>query len=65
MLAAWSDIDVQLKRRHDLLPKLVDSVNTYACYERSTFEAITRLCKDAEAIESPAEKAGLETSING
>lgn len=65
VLAAWSDIDVQLKRRHDLLPKLVDTVNAYVRYERSTLEAITRLRADAEQIESPAEKAGLEALITG
>jgi LemA protein len=65
VLAAWSDIDVQLKRRHDLLPKLVDAVKTYASYEQSTLEEITRLRSDTEQIETPAERGRLETLITG
>jgi LemA protein len=65
VLAAWSDIDVQLKRRHDLLPKLVDAVRAYASYEKSTLEEITRLRTDAEQIETPVEKSRLETMITG
>jgi len=47
--AAWSDIDVQLQRRHDLIPQLVKAVDQYAGYERSTLEAVTVL--RTEAIE--------------
>ena len=47
--AAWSDIDVQLQRRYDLIPQLVKAVDQYAGYERSTLEAVTVL--RAEAIE--------------
>jgi len=47
--AAWSDIDVQLQRRHDLIPRLVQAVRGYAGYERATFEAITAL--RAEAVD--------------
>jgi LemA protein len=65
VLAAWSDIDVQLKRRHDLVPKLVDAVQVYASYEQSTLEEITRLRTDAEQIETPTEKSRLETLITG
>ena len=43
VLAAWSDIDVQLKRRHDLVPKLVEAVRQYAGYESATLQAITGL----------------------
>jgi LemA protein len=47
--AAWSDIDVQLQRRHDLIPQLVRAVNQYAGYERATLEVVTSL--RAEVIE--------------
>jgi LemA protein len=45
--AAWSDIDVQLQRRHDLIPQLVKAVEQYAAYERSTLEAVTALRAEA------------------
>ena len=45
----WSDIDVQLQRRHDLIPQLVKAVDAYAKYERATIEAVTAL--RAEAIQ--------------
>ena len=41
VLAAWSDIGVQLKRRHDLIPKLVDAVKAYSGYEQSTLTRVT------------------------
>jgi len=44
---AWSDIDVQLQRRHDLVPQLVEAVSQYAAYERATVEAITALRAEA------------------
>jgi len=45
--AAWSDIDVQLQRRHDLIPQLVKAVDQYAGYERSTLEALIALRAEA------------------
>jgi LemA protein len=45
--AAWSDIDVQLQRRHDLIPQLVEAVDQYAKYERATIEAVTTLRHEA------------------
>jgi LemA protein len=47
---AWSDIDVQLQRRHDLIPQLVKAVDRYAKYERATIEAVTAL--RAEAMQT-------------
>ena len=44
---AWSDIDVQLQRRHDLIPRLVTAVDQYAQYERATLEAVTELRVEA------------------
>ena len=41
--AAWSDIDVQLQRRHDLIPQLVEAVGAYAGYERATLKAVAEL----------------------
>ena len=44
---SWSDIDVQLQRRHDLIPRLVTAVDQYAKYERATLEAVTELRAEA------------------
>ena len=44
---AWSDIEVQLQRRHDLIPRLVTAVDQYAKYERATLEAVTQLRTEA------------------
>ena len=61
--AAWSDIDVQLKRRYDLIPKLVDAVRHYAAYEKATFSAITELRRQAQSTESVSERAHLESGL--
>jgi LemA protein len=53
--AAWSDIGVQLKRRHDLIPKLVDAVRAYARYESRTLDDLTRLRGSVESARVPAE----------
>ena len=50
--AAWSDIDVQLQRRHDLIPQLVKAVDQYAGYERATLEAVTTLRAEAMSFTS-------------
>jgi len=56
--AAWSDIDVQLQRRHDLIPQIVKSVDQYAKYERATLEAVTTLRAEAMQLGNNAD-AGL------
>ena len=53
--SAWSDIDVQLQRRHDLVPRLVTAVDQYAKYERATLEAVTEL--RAEAMQQADVRA--------
>jgi len=54
---SWSDIDVQLKRRHDLVPNLVEAVKGYAAHERSTFEKVVQARNVAMQATSPADKA--------
>jgi LemA protein len=55
---AWSDIDVQLQRRHDLIPQLVKAVDGYAKYEKATLEAVTMLRSEAmRAVEVDARGA--------
>ncbi len=61
--SAWSDIDVQLTRRHDLIPQLVKTVQTYKDYEQETFE-LTTLLRSAEDNHSPSSQESLETQIN-
>ncbi len=62
--AAWSDIDVQLTRRYDLIPQLVKVVKQYASYEKSTFEAITTLRDTAQHTIKLTEKGLLETELS-
>lgn len=61
--AAWSDIDVQLKRRHDLLPKLVDAVKQYAGYEQATLTTIVELRRRAAAATKIGERGSLESEL--
>lgn len=61
--AAWSDIDVQLKRRHDLLPKLVEAVKQYASYEQATLTAIVELRGRAVAAKKIGERGKLEEEL--
>ncbi len=61
--AGWSDIDVQLQRRHDLIPRLVEAVRGYAGYERSTLEAVTQLRDLSRAARHLPEKAALEDRL--
>jgi LemA protein len=63
VLTAWSDIDVQLKRRYDLIPKLVAAVEQYARYERSTLQTLIELrSRTGQVSEIPA-KGALEAQI--
>lgn len=64
VLAAWSDIDVQLKRRHDLIPKLVEAVQAYSRYEQSSLDHITHLRSAAAATATPGERERLESDLN-
>jgi LemA protein len=61
--AGWSDIDVQLMRRHDLVPRLVEAVRAYAGHEKAVFERVTELRAQAMATTSPARLASLEQAI--
>ena len=63
VLAAWSDIDVQLKRRHDLIPKLVDAVKAYAAYEQATLSQVTELRAAANAVSTPGATARAEGAL--
>ena len=60
---AWSDIDVQLKRRHDLLPKLVEAVRRYAAYEQATLESVTALRARSESARGVGEIGALESAL--
>jgi len=60
---AWSDIGVQLQRRHDLIPRLVTAVDQYAKYEKATLEAITVLRAEAMQTEDVRAKGRLEEKL--
>jgi LemA protein len=60
---SWSDIDVQLKRRHDLVPNLVETVKGYAAHEKSTFEDVAKYRSAAMAATSTADRAQAEGQL--
>jgi LemA protein len=60
---AWSGIDVQLKRRHDLVPNLVESVKGYASHEKETFEKVTQARAAAMQASGPAEASKAESGL--
>ena len=61
---AWSGIDVQLKRRHDLIPNLVESVKGYAAHEAGVFEAVTQARANAMSAQGPAQSAVAEGQLS-
>jgi LemA protein len=62
---AWSQIDVQLKRRHDLIPNLVETVKGYAAHERGTFEAVTAARANAINAQGAQAQAQAENVLSG
>jgi LemA protein len=65
---AWAQVDVQLKRRYDLVPNLVESVKGYAAHERETFEQVTRArtaAQEARGVEQQAEAENVLTQALG
>ena len=61
--AGWADIDVQLTRRHDLIPQLVESVRGYAHHEASVLEEVTALRSQAIALSRPGQLAEVEQAL--
>jgi len=64
---AWSDIDVELKRRHDLIPNLVETVKGYAAHERTVFEQVTKARADAisAGAGTPEQRGQAEGALSG
>ena len=62
---AWADIDVQLKRRYDLIPNLVETVKGYAGHEKGTLEAVINARNRAMSATGPADKAQAENMLSG
>lgn len=63
--AVWSDIDVQLKKRHDLVPNLVEVVEAYAKHERGTLDDVTEARAGAVGAQSAEEQASAENVLSG
>ena len=62
---AWADIDVQLKRRHDLVPNVVETVKGYAGHERDTLEAVVNARSAAMSAHGPVKQAEAENMLTG
>jgi len=63
--AAWADIDVQLKRRYDLIPNLVETVKGYASHEKETLERVIQARSTAMAAQGPAAQGAAENMLTG
>lgn len=62
---AWADIDVQLKRRYNLIPNLVETVKGYASHEKGVFEKVSEARSKAMGAQSPKEKGKAENALTG
>lgn len=62
---SWSDVDVQLKQRHDLIPNLVETVKGYAAHERATLEAVVAARNSAITAGTPQEAGAAENALSG
>jgi LemA protein len=62
---SWSQIDVQLKRRHDLIPNLIETVKGYAAHEQGTFEKVVQARNAAISAQGPQESAQAENVLTG
>jgi LemA protein len=62
---SWSQIDVQLKRRHDLIPNLIETVKGYAAHEQGTFEKVVQARNAAMSAQGPQESAQAENVLTG
>jgi LemA protein len=62
--SAWSDVDVQLKRRYELIPNLVETVKGYATHEKSAFDAVTRARSQAMQASTPETKSAAEGGLS-
>ena len=63
--SAWSQIDVQLQRRHDLIPNLVETVKGYAAHERETLDAVIQARNTAVSAQGPHDQAQAENMLTG
>ncbi|MFA5777374.1 MAG: LemA family protein [Parcubacteria group bacterium] len=62
---SWSDIDVQLKRRYDLIPNLISTVKGYAAHEKELFEKVTQARTQAMGAQTPEDKEKAENMLSG